>query len=50
MRAKKEQLLKLLGEPDIKVMALSGKRETGETHLLGGVVKEAHDEAVRRAL
>lgn len=46
----KKQMLELLSDRDIKVIALSGKWGTGKTHLWGEVVKESDDENVKGAL
>ena len=46
----KKQMLELLSDRDIKVIALSGKWGTGKTHLWGEVVKESGDENVKGAL
>ncbi len=46
----KLHLLELLGDPDNKVIALSGKWGTGKTHLWGQVMKESKDETVNGAL
>ncbi|MDP1901335.1 MAG: P-loop NTPase fold protein [Rubrivivax sp.] len=46
----KEHLLTLLGDPENKVIALSGKWGTGKTHLWGEVIKESRDETVNGAL
>lgn len=46
----KLHLLELLGDPDNKVIALSGKWGTGKTHLWGEVMKESKDETVNGAL
>ena len=50
LKETKEHLLKLLGDADIKVIALSGKWGTGKTHLWGEVVKESKDENINGAL
>lgn len=46
----KEHLLKLLGDADNKVIALSGKWGTGKTHLWGEVMKSSDDENVKGAM
>lgn len=46
----KRHLLELLGDPENKVIALSGKWGTGKTHLWGEVMKESTDETVNGAL
>ena len=40
----------MLGQGDNSVIALSGKRGTGKTHLWNEVKNESDDEKVRKAL
>lgn len=44
LKEAREQLLELLGDPDNKVIAISGKWGTGKTHLLGEVMEASGDE------
>ena len=46
----KEQLVKLLGQADNSVIALSGKWGTGKTHLLNEVKSSSNDDQVKKAL
>lgn len=46
----KEQLVRLLGQDDNNVIALSGKWGTGKTHLWNEVKKASSDEKVTKAL
>jgi len=46
----KKQLIQLLGQSDINVIALSGKWGTGKTHLWNEVKKESQDDKVKTAL
>lgn len=46
----KQHLLELLGDPDNKVIALSGKWGTGKTHLWGEVVEASSDENVKGSI
>ncbi len=46
----KRQLIELLGRPDNKVIALSGRWGTGKTHLWNEVKKESKDGKVKKAL
>jgi hypothetical protein len=46
----KAQLIKLLGQSDIKVIALSGKWGTGKTHLWEKIKSECKDQKVKNAL
>jgi hypothetical protein len=46
----KERLVRLLGQDDNCVIALSGKWGTGKTHLWNEVKEESDDEMVKRAL
>lgn len=50
LKKTKEQLTKLLGEADNKVIALSGKWGTGKTHLWNEVKKESGDDNVKKSL
>ncbi|MGD7196581.1 P-loop NTPase fold protein [Ralstonia pseudosolanacearum] len=50
LKATKEQLVRLLGEADNQVIALSGKWGTGKTHLWNEVKGEASDDKVKKAL
>nr|WP_249309165.1 P-loop NTPase fold protein [Ralstonia insidiosa] len=50
MKATKEHLVRLLGEADNRVIALSGKWGTGKTHLWNEVKDESGDEKVKKAL
>ena len=46
----KEHLVRLLGEDDNKVIALSGKWGTGKSHLWDEVKRESGDDKIRKAL
>lgn len=46
----KEQLVKLLGQADNSVIALSGKWGTGKTHLWNEVKSSSNDDKVKKAL
>lgn len=46
----KEQLIKLLGQADNSVIALSGKWGTGKTHLWNEVKSSSNDDKVKKAL
>lgn len=46
----KEQLIRLLGEADNKVLALSGKWGTGKTRLWEEIQKESDDDQIKQAL
>lgn len=50
LKKTKIQLIKLLGEPDSKVIALSGMWGTGKTHLWNEVKAESIDETVKKSL
>ncbi|WP_199030449.1 P-loop NTPase fold protein [Ralstonia sp. ASV6] len=50
LKATKEHLVRLLGEADNRVIALSGKWGTGKTHLWNEVKDESGDEKVKKAL
>ncbi|MDY7549176.1 P-loop NTPase fold protein [Glaciimonas sp. CA11.2] len=50
LKKTKDQLIRLLGEADNNVIALSGKWGTGKTHLWNEVKSEAEDVKVKNAL
>lgn len=50
LKKTKEQLIKLLGEPDSDVIALSGKWGTGKTHLWNEVKSESSNHKAKSAL
>jgi chromosomal replication initiation ATPase DnaA len=50
LKKTKDQLVKLLGQADNNVIALSGKWGTGKTHLWNEVKEESRDEKVKKAL
>ena len=50
LKKTKDQLIKLLGQPDNTVIALSGKWGTGKTHLWNEVKDESGDDSVKKAL
>lgn len=49
MKKTKEQMIRLLGQADSSVIALSGKWGTGKTHLWGEIKKESSDAKVKNA-
>jgi hypothetical protein len=50
LKKTKEQMIRLLGQTDISVIALSGKWGTGKTHLWDEIKKESGDDKVKNAL
>ncbi|MDP1939313.1 MAG: hypothetical protein Q8K54_01505 [Gallionella sp.] len=50
LKKTKEQLIRLLGEADSRVIALSGKWGTGKTHLWDEVKSGSGDDKVKKAL
>lgn len=50
LKKTKDQLVKLLGQADSSVIALSGKWGTGKTHLWNEVKGESSDDSVKKAL
>ncbi|MBV8619990.1 MAG: NTPase KAP, partial [Curvibacter sp.] len=46
----KVQLARLIGDPEIKVLALSGKWGTGKTHLWSEVRQSSKDDKVKSAI
>lgn len=50
LKKTKDQLIKLLGQTDNNVIALSGKWGTGKTHLWNEVKDESTDDTVKKAL
>ncbi|MFX9038794.1 P-loop NTPase fold protein, partial [Acinetobacter baumannii] len=46
----KEQLKRILGDPENKVIALSGKWGTGKTHLWNEIRAQSDDDKVNNAL
>lgn len=50
LKKTKEQMIRLLGQADSSVIALSGKWGTGKTHLWDEIKKESSDDQIRNAL
>ena len=50
LKVSKEHMVRLLGEADNSVIALSGKWGTGKTHLWNEVKSESSDDKVKKAL
>ena len=50
LKKTKEQMIRLLGQADSSVIALSGKWGTGKTHLWDEIKKESSDDKVKNAL
>ena len=50
LKKTKEQMIRLLAEPDISVIALSGRWGTGKTHLWDEIKKASGDDNIKNAL